>query len=68
MQLFSADAIVLKKKIDPENMKKPLSKVAYNQHQFFCTGLAAQTAPKQKSRTSKSPLMQDWVSILGLHH
>ena len=27
--------------------------------------LAAQTAQKQKSRTTKSPLMQDWVSRLG---
>ena len=28
-------------------------------------GLAAQTAQKQKSRTTKSPLMQDWVFRLG---
>ena len=71
MQLFSADAIVFSKKIkkqfDPENMKKSSSKVAHNRHPsfFLCTGLAAQTAQKQKSRTTKSPLMQDWVFRLG---
>ena len=32
---------------------------------FLCTGLAAQTAQKQESRTTKSPLMQDWVFRLG---
>ena len=40
-------------------MKKPLSIVA--QTFFFSIVLAAQTAPKQKSRTIKSPLMQEWV-------
>ena len=34
-------------------------------HFFFSTGPAAQTAQKQKSRTTKSPLMQDWVFRLG---
>ena len=43
----------------PENMKKPPSKVTQNF--VFVTGLAAQMAQKQKSRTTKSPLMQDWV-------
>ena len=33
---------------------------------FLCTGPAAQTAQKQKSLTTKSPLMQDWVFRLGL--
>ena len=49
-------------------MKKPPSKVAHNRprHFFFSTGLADQTAQKQKSRTTKSPLMQDWVFRLGL--
>ena len=48
-------------------MKKPPSKVAHNRPPifFFCTGPAAQTAQKQKSRTPKSPLMQDWVFRLG---
>ena len=32
---------------------------------FFSTGPAAQAAHKQKSRTTKSPLMQDWVFRLG---
>ena len=32
---------------------------------FLCTGLAAQMAQKQKSSTTKSPLMQDWVFRLG---
>ena len=48
-------------------MKKLPSKVAHNQHPtfFLCTGPAAQTAQKQKSCTTKSPLMQDWVFRLG---
>ena len=43
--------------VDPENMKKLLSKVAHIRPQtfFFCTGPAVQTAQKQKSRTPKSP-------------
>ena len=49
-------------------MKKLPSKVAYNRPPtfFFCTGPAAQTSQKQKFRTPKSPLMQDWVFRLGL--
>jgi hypothetical protein len=36
MKLFSANASVLKKKkIDPENMKKPPSKVAHNRPPTF---------------------------------
>ena len=51
----------------PEDMKKPPSKVAQNQIRiFFSTGPAAQKAQKQKSRTTKSPLMQDWVFRLGI--
>ena len=71
MQLFSADASVFKeikkKKFDPENMKKLPSKVGQNRPLtfFLCSGLAAQMAQKQKSRTTKSPLMQDWVFRLG---
>jgi hypothetical protein len=44
-------------------MKKLPSKVAHNRPPtfFFNTGRVAQTAQKQKSRTPKSPLMQDWV-------
>ena len=74
MQLFSADATIFKKKnltfiFAPENMKKTPSKVAHNWPRpfFSSTGLAAQTAQKQKSRTTKSPLMQDWVCRLGLY-
>ena len=39
-------------------MKKPPSKVAHNRPPtfFLRTGPAAQTAQKQKSRTTKSPL------------
>ena len=69
MQLFSADAMVFskKKKIAPENMKKLPSIVAHNRSPayFFCSGPAAQTAQNQKSRTTKSPLMQDWIFRLG---
>ena len=71
MQLFNVDAIVFSKKKNrfaPKNMKKPPSKVAHNQPPtFLCTGLAAQTAQKQLSRTTKSPLMHDWVFRLGVH-
>ena len=60
MQLFSVDTMVFSKQIksffDPENMRKNALKSF-----FLCTGPAAQTAEKQKSRTTKSPLMQDWV-------
>ena len=51
----------------PENMKKLPSKVALNRPKtfFFSPGLPAQMAQKQKSRTTKSPLMQDWVFRLG---
>ena len=50
-------------------MKKPPSKVAHNRPPtfFLCTGPAAQTAKKQKSCTTKSPLMQDWVFRLGFN-
>ena len=53
---------------DPENMKKLPQKVAHNRPPtfFLCIGPAAQTAQKQKSRTTKSPLMQDWVFRLGV--
>ena len=34
---------------------------------FFTTDPAAQTDQKQKSRFTKSPLMQDWVFGLGLN-
>jgi len=47
-------------------MKKQPYKVAHNwPPTFFFTGPAAQTAQKQKSRTIKSPSMQDWVFRLG---
>ena len=47
-------------------MKKQPSKVAHNRPTFFFnTGPAAQTAEKQKFRTPKSPLMQDWEFRLG---
>ena len=44
-------------------------KVAHNQPPtfFLYTGPAAQTAQKQKSSTTKSPLMQDWVFRMGMY-
>ena len=71
MQLFSADASVFKKTLnlffDPENMKKFHQKLLIiGPILFLCTGPAAQTAQKTKPRTTKSPLMQDWVLRLGL--
>jgi hypothetical protein len=57
MQHFSADAIVfsrkLKKKFDPENMKKPPSKVVYNRPTTFFNLLAR--LPKQPKNTNSVP-------------
>ena len=62
MQLFSVFKTKNKKNSDPKNIRKPPSKVAHIRPPIFlCTGLAAQTSQKQKSCTTKSPLMQDWV-------
>ena len=68
MQLFSSDATIFIKVAGHffalENMKKPPSEVADNRPRifFFSTGPAAQSAQKQKSRTTKSPLMHlDWA-------
>ena len=46
---------------------KKMSSKAHNRPKiiFFSTGPAAQMAQKQKSRTTKSRLMQDWVFRLG---
>ena len=57
----------LKIQFDPQSMEKPPSKVAHNRPRtfFLRIGLAAQTAQKQKSHTTKSPLIQDWVFRLG---
>ena len=56
MQLFSADGTIFLIFFAHENMKKTPSKVAHNRPQMV---------QKQKSRTTKSPLMQDWVFRLG---
>ena len=71
MQLFLCKHFFKKKSLiffDSENMKKPPTKVANNQPAtfFVCTGPAAQMTQKQKSRTTKSPLMQDCVFRLGV--
>ena len=68
MHFFGEDAIVFSKTFfDPENMKKnrPQKLLIIGPQLFLCTGLAAQMAKKQKSRTTKRPLMQDWVFRLG---
>ena len=59
---------VFKKKIDLENMKKTALKsrlLIIGPLYFLSTGPTAQTTHKQKSCTTKSPLMQDWVFRLG---
>ena len=49
-------------------MKNRSSKDPHNGLKFFFSScLAAQTAQKQKSCTTKSPLKQDWVFRLGMH-
>ena len=58
MQLFSADdieffKIIKKKKIDPENMKKPPSKVAHNRPQLFFYVLAR--LPKRPRNRNSIP-------------
>ena len=69
MQLVSMDTVVLSKKFDifyPENMKKLPSKVVHNQHAtFFMYWPGCPNGPETESCTTKSPLMQDWVSRLG---
>ena len=51
---------------NPENMKNhPQKLLIIGPQLFLCTGPAAQTAQKQKSCTTKRPLMQDWVFRLG---
>ena len=67
MQLFSADAKVFSKKfkkdfLTPKTWKNFPQKLLIIGPQIFFYVLAQ----KQKSRTTKSPLMQDWVFRLGL--
>ena len=67
MQLFSADAIVFSKNLkniffDPENMKKPPSKVAHNQPQtFFQYWPGCLNGPKTEIPYHQKALMQDWI-------
>jgi hypothetical protein len=63
MQLFSADPIVfsqkkIKKKIDPENMKKPPSKVAHNRPPtiFFQYWPGCPNGPKTEIPYLQKPL------------
>ena len=70
MQLFSAKAIVFsKKKFWPRKKEKkhPQKLLIIGPQLFFyvLASPAAQMAHKQKSRTTKSPLIQDWVFRLG---
>ena len=60
MQLFSEDAIVFSKKINPQKL------LIIGPNIFLCTGPAVQKVQKLKSRTTKSPLMQDWGFRLGI--
>jgi hypothetical protein len=55
LQLFSADTLqkLKKKEMTPKKL------LTIGPQLFFSTGPAAQTAQKQKSRTAKSPLIQD---------
>jgi len=64
---YSVFKKIRNKFFDPEKVKKPHSKVVHSRPPtfFFSTGPAAQTAQKPKYRTTKSPLMQDWVFRLG---
>ena len=66
MHLFGADATKSLKKLTlflplKTWKNRPQKLLIVSPDLFFSTGLAAQTAQKQKSRTTKSPLVQDWV-------
>ena len=66
MQLFSADPTMFSKIFNiflplKAWKKHPQKLLIIGPELFFITGRSAQTAQKQKSRTTKSPLMQDWV-------
>ena len=50
-----------------KRIKRPQKLLIIGPPTFLCTGPAAQMTPKQKSRTTKSPLVQDWVFRLGFH-
>ena len=72
MQLFSADArmflnIYFLNFLPPKTWKNLTQKLLIIGPEpfFFSTGPAAQTAQKQKSCTTKSPLMQGLVIGLG---
>ena len=62
---YSVFKKMLKSFLTPKNRHQKL--LIIGPQLFLCTGLAAQTAQKQKSRTTKSPLIQDWAFRLGLH-
>ena len=73
MQLFSADAtmflnIYFLKFLPPKTWKNLPQKLLIIGPELFLysTGPDAKMAQKQKSRTTKSSLLQDWVFRLGL--
>ena len=67
MQLFIADATIFLKKNWNFSLSLKTWKLLIISPEpiFFSTCPATQTAQRQKSRTTKSPLMQDWVFRLG---
>ena len=70
MQLFSADPTMFLKKFNIffalKTWKNHPQKLLIIGPDFFLYWpAAAQTAQQQKSHTTKSPLMQDWVFRLG---
>ena len=70
VQCFSADPRIFLKKIFfllLKRWKNRALKLIIGPDLIFSTDPAAQTAQKQKPRTTKSPLMQDWVFRLEIH-
>ena len=66
MQLLSADGTMFLNFFAHENMKKRPQKLLIIGPQLFLFNvLAAQTAQEQKSRTTKSSLIQDWYLDWG---
>ena len=69
MKFFSLTCFkkILNSFFDLENMKKtrPQKLLIIGPQLVLRTNPTAQTAQKQKSRTTKCPLMQDWIFRLG---
>ena len=68
-EFFIVDAMVFSKKNDPENMKKPQKLLTISPNFFVLDWLLKRSRIINLVRTTKSPLMQDWVfRLVGQHY